>query len=360
MRVIDVTAPTPPPAVVVEAAPAYELLLSFCASEVTAEHEAIAGPSDWTARLRALASPALRAEVAAFHAGYDRIWVRLLGLAYTSAPPKDVPALLAHLAALDPLELARMLWVEVTPNHERLVSAALFRRALTGDEAARQQVRDTLAPEAGEWRAALGSFLAREPGETKQRLLALLRRWYTEVFAPLEGEIVPILMRDAAAKRDLQRSLPYDRFIELSTNGIQYVTEPGVRQVVLIPSLVYRPWVLVAQYRDVKLIGHPVADENITTGDDVPPARLVMLYKALGDERRLHILKKLATETYTMQELADALGVAKSTMHHHLVALRVAGLVSVTSDADKRYTLRREAVPDAAALLQVYLTRASP
>jgi len=39
---------------------------------------------------------------------------------------------------------------------------------------------------------------------------------------------------------------------------------------------------------------------------------MVMLYKALGDERRLHVLKKLATDTYTMQELADMLGVAKS------------------------------------------------
>jgi len=84
------------------------------------------------------------------------------------------------------------------------------------------------------------------------------------------------------------------------------------------------------------------------------------LYKALSDERRLRVLKKLTMGSYTLQELADALGVAKSTMHHHVVTLRIAGLVSVSSDMDKRYTLRLETLPDASALLQVYLARASP
>lgn len=360
MRIIDVTSRSLPPTVVVEAAPAYELLLSLCACRDIEAHKEIAWPSNWSTRLRTLAPPDLLVEVAAFDAGYKEIWVHLLGLAYTSAPPKDVPALLAHIAALDPLDLTRMLWVESTPDHNKATTSDLFRRAMTGDRLAQQQVRDTLAPEDNDWHAALTIFLAREPEETKQRLLTVLRRWYDEVFSQLEQEIVPVLLRDAAAKRVLQRSLPYDRFIELTTNGVRYVPESGVRRVVLIPSLIHRPWILIAQYRDVKLIGHPVADENVIAGDDAPPERLVTLYKALGDERRLHVLKKLATDTYTLQELADALGVAKSTMHHHIVTLRVAGLVSVSSDADKRYSLRRETLPDASTLLQAYLARASP
>jgi biotin operon repressor len=311
-------------------------------------------------RLRALAPPDLLAAVAAFDAGYEKIWVRLLGLASTSSPPKDVPTLLAHIAALDPLDLTRMLWVETTPDHDQAAISDLFRRAMTGDRAAQQQVRDTLAPDDDAWHAALAIFLARGPEETKQQLLTLLRRWYDAVFARLEPEIVPVLMRDAEAKRVLQRSLPFDRFIEIATNGVRYVPEVGVRRIVLIPSLIYRPWILLARYRDVKLIGHPVADENVMAGDDAPPERLVTLYKALGDERRLHILKKLTTDTYTMQELGDMLGLAKSTIHHHIVTLRVAGLISVSSDADKRYSLRQETLPDASALLQAYLARASP
>jgi DNA-binding transcriptional ArsR family regulator len=359
MRVIDVTSRSAPPDVIVEAAPAYELLLSLCACRDSEAHREIAGPSDWSARLRALAPPDLMREVAAFDAGYEHFWVRLLGLAATSAPPKDAAALLAHIAALDPLDLTRMIWVESTPDHDQIATSDLFRRAMTGDRAAQRQVRDTLAPDDHDSHAALAIFLARGPEETKERLLAILRRWYDDVFSRLEPEIVPVLMRDAEAKRALQRSLPYDRFIEIATNGVRYAPEAGVRHVILIPSLIHRPWILIAQYRDVKLIGHPVADENVTAGDDAPPERLVTLYKALGDERRLHILKKLATDTYTMQELADMLGVAKSTIHHHIVTLRIAGLISVSSDADKRYSLRRETVPDASALLQAYLARAS-
>src|SRR5262249_7924122 len=144
-----------------------------------------------------------------------------------------------------------------------------------------------------EWRDALTVFLTRGPEETKERLLTILRRWYDEVFSHVEAEIVPVLMRDAAAKRIVQRSLPYDRFIERTTNGVRYVPEAGIRHVVLIPSLIYRPWIMISRYRDVKLIGHPVADENVAAGNEAPPERLVLLCKALGDERRLHILRKL-------------------------------------------------------------------
>ena len=360
MRIIDVTSRSAPPGVMVEAAAAYELLLSVCARQDTEMRQEIAGQTEWSARLRALASPDLLAEVAAFEAGYEKIWVRLLGLAYSSAPPKDVPALLAHLAALDPRDLTRMLWAEATPDHEQMATSEIFARAMTGDRAAQQQVHDMLAPDDSDWHAVLAVFLARGPEDTKRRLLTILRRWYEEVFSRLEPEIVPVLIRDAEAKRVLQRSLPYDRFIELTTNGVRYVPETDIRHVVLIPSLIYRPWTLIARYRDVKLIGHPVADENVIAGGDAPPERLVTLYKALGDERRLHILKKLMTDTYTMQELADMLGLAKSTIHHHIVTLRIAGLISVSSDADKRYSLRQDTLPDAAALLQAYLVRASP
>lgn len=53
-------------------------------------------------------------------------------------------------------------------------------------------------------------------------------------------------------------------------------------------------------------------------------------------------------------ELAEAFGVAKTTMHHHMIVLRSAGLVSV-GIGSKRYRLRSAAVPDVGALLSGYL-----
>lgn len=359
MRVIDARPRSASPEVAVEAAPAYELLLSFGACHDDAMHQPLSALPDWHARLRALASPGLLAQMAAFDAGCGKLWPQLFGLVHASAPPKDAAALLAHIAAFDPLDLARTIFLESAHDTRQMISDALFARAMRGDHDAQQRVRTTLAPHDDEWSAALAYHFVQGPEATKRQLLTVLHRWHDEVFAPLAPEIVPVLMRDAEAKRALQRSLPFDRFIEIATNGVRYVPETGVRTVILIPSLIYRPFVLVTQYRDIKFIAHPVADE-IITGDDAPPERLVTLYKALADERRLHALKKLATNMYTLQELADMLGVAKSTMHHHVVMLRVAGLISVSSDADKRYSLRRETLPDASALLQAYLGRASP
>lgn len=87
-----------------------------------------------------------------------------------------------------------------------------------------------------------------------------------------------------------------------------------------------------------------------------PPASL-NYYKALGDERRLRTLKKLSITDYSLQELADYLGLAKSTMHHHLAILRSAGLVRVRmkGNGDMHYSLRRDLIPDTAGLLQGYL-----
>jgi DNA-binding transcriptional ArsR family regulator len=53
-------------------------------------------------------------------------------------------------------------------------------------------------------------------------------------------------------------------------------------------------------------------------------------------------------------ELAEMFGVAKTTMHHHMIILRSAGLVSV-GVGQKRYRLRQEALPDVGGLLSGYL-----
>jgi DNA-binding transcriptional ArsR family regulator len=82
---------------------------------------------------------------------------------------------------------------------------------------------------------------------------------------------------------------------------------------------------------------------------------LVRLHKALGDEKRLRMLKVLAQGPATLQELADAVGLAKSSAHHHTVILRSAGLVRVTLEENSRYSLRREFIPEASAMLGTFL-----
>ena len=70
--------------------------------------------------------------------------------------------------------------------------------------------------------------------------------------------------------------------------------------------------------------------------------------------RRLRILKTLSSGSYTLQELADEFGVAKTTIHHHLIQLRSAGLVRMRM-SDKRFSLRRYAIDNLGELLNRYL-----
>jgi DNA-binding transcriptional ArsR family regulator len=82
-------------------------------------------------------------------------------------------------------------------------------------------------------------------------------------------------------------------------------------------------------------------------------AELVRIYKALGDARRLKLLKRLRDGPESLQ-LAQEIGLAKSTTHHHLALLRQAGFVLIR-EGDDTYRLRPDMRPEPGALLQQYL-----
>jgi DNA-binding transcriptional ArsR family regulator len=125
-----------------------------------------------------------------------------------------------------------------------------------------------------------------------------------------------------------------------------------------VPSFVNRPLVTYYEFGETLIIVYPVADESVSADADAPPLRLVRLSKALGDEKRLRILRALAEGEKTLMELADMFGVPKTSMHHHMIVLRSAGLISV-GVGSKRYRLRGDTVPDIGALLSGYLGAAS-
>ncbi|MGI8657708.1 MAG: ArsR/SmtB family transcription factor, partial [Candidatus Limnocylindria bacterium] len=192
----------------------------------------------------------------------------------------------------------------------------------------------------------------------KAELIDVLGAWAERVFKPEMVTIMPILERDAEAKRELLRELPADEFVTVATNGVEFAPRPGCDRVVMVPSFIGRPLVAHLEVGDVLMIVYPVADESVSAEVDTPPLRLVRLSKALGDEKRLRVLRTLAEGEKTLMELADLFGVAKTTMHHHMIILRSAGLVAV-GVGSKRYRLRHETVPDVGALLSGYLGAAT-
>jgi DNA-binding transcriptional ArsR family regulator len=339
----------------VEAGAAYECLLTLHVITCVGDYEAYTVGRAWFDAARAAAGPELLADIERFTAGSDTVWDRLLGLTSTVPAPHDVSALLAHLEATDAREIRLHLLGYYDRSCRHTTPAETILRAAEGDdEAQRTYLKAASLSNDIPWRSALRHLLEQDAAAMKMQLLAILSRWYALVFRRQEDEVMPALVADAKAKSALAKQMSLQRLILLATQDYEYVLEPGVQRVILIPTAIMRPWTVLASLPDTRLICYPLASEDGKRHGDAPPDQLVQLYKALGDERRLHILKKLATESYTLQELSDLFGIGKTTMLHHLVVLRGAGLIEVR-EPGKHYRLRAEMLPRAAEQLRAYL-----
>jgi DNA-binding transcriptional ArsR family regulator len=335
----DLTLGDPLAAVEAQAAGAYELLI---------ELSALPGEG---------ASAGLGAALGRVGDGSGEVWLHLLGLATEAPAPRDAAALLAHLEATDPLEVRRQLLGVDVPAWRRLVGPEVIEAAAAGDRAAQAWLLEHPRYYGGAARQALAVLLPLGPAETSRRLLEVLGRWHQESFGAREAGLVEVLAADAQATTELAATVPPARLIELVCGGFAYEPEPECPRVLLVPHLAARPWLLLCQHRDTRIICHPArhqsTDERAATAEG-----LLRLGRALGDEQRQRILAALAGGAQLeLDELAGVVGLSRSTVHHHLALLRGAGLVWLAGNARRyRYGLRREAVAEATALLASLLT----
>lgn len=342
------------PGISIEVSPAYELLESLVAMIDDNAPDTYDVGADWMAEMQERAGPELMARVRRISGSYADSFIHLMGLAYETPAPRDIPTFLDHLRQTDADEI-RLHVVQFYERETRRATAPnVIRDAVRGDENAKDEFLRTSHPEWEAWTQYLRYVLDADAEEFKAELIGVLEEWAERVFKPEALTIMPILERDADAKRDLLHELPLDRFVEVATNGVEFAPRPGCDRVVMTPSFIGRPLVAHLEIGEVLLIVYPVADESVSAEIDTPPLRLVRLSKALGDEKRLRVLRALADDEKTLMELADLFGVPKTTMHHHMIILRSAGLVSV-GVGSKRYRLRHETVPDVGALLSGYL-----
>jgi DNA-binding transcriptional ArsR family regulator len=255
------------------------------------------------------------------------LWLHLLGVALEH--PDDV---VAGVRALDGVELRRHLVGVHVPAWQTVVG----REALEATAAGDPRLLDHDRYYAGEARDSLELLLPLSPAQTKRRVLEVLTRYEDVVF---DRAAVAELERDAEAKRRL--AVPRDELIEIATGGYHYEPEPELGRVALVPHLAARPWLLLCQHKRTRIICYPVPEEEGLEG------RALLLGRALGDEGRVAMLRRLAAGDATLAELAEAAGLAKSTAHHHLAHLRAAGLVTMHGNARAYwFTLRAEGLAD--------------
>ncbi len=272
---------------------------------------------------------------------------------YTTPKPRTAAAFLEHLAATDPIEIRLHLLGYYLRGHH-VTEPATIRRAAEGDAAAiAELLAATTEYAAPEKCADLEHAVRSDPAESKRRLLDLLTGWSEHVL-PLMAPADPTLAeRDAEAKRELVQSTPPEQVVERLAPGIQWAPGPEIDRVVLFAAYSPRPWVYMSEYKRVKIFCYPITldREPAAPGD---PAELVRIYKALGDESRLKLLKRLQEGPISLADAAQEVGLAKSTTHHHLAILRQAGFVLIR-EGDDTYKLRSDLRPEPGALLRQYL-----
>jgi len=261
------------------------------------------------------------------------LWLHLLGLALESDD------LVGRVEALRPLELRRHLVGVFVPSWRQLVGADALERAARGDATAAKRLLAHPRYYAGHARASLREILPLSARATKARILAELRA------APIPDTAT--LDADAAAKRALAEEADPVDVVDAACGGYRYEPEPDTDRVVLVPHLGAGRAVLLCQHRRTRIICYPAAVDEPAERD-----RLLLVGRALGDPKRVALLERLRGGEASLDELAAAIGLARSTTHHHLAQLRAARLITFRGNAGGYfYVLDREAFGAAAAVL---------
>ena len=325
------------PAVAVDHGLAYEALIGlalFIGGEADSTYEM---GEAWLKALRRKGSPQLRSAGRELMGREGYGVVGLTGLVHAAGGKRTVAELVARLRK-DRSDETRRALLHCEPQDADAI--------LRGEPAATKKFLDHLPQHARD----LGRRVIATDGRALATDLAdLLELWNREIFAELGPTLEADLDASALAASRLSRQLPPDRFIVRMTRGVEYRPEPWIDTVVLVPSVLNRPWVDITEYKGTKFFLYPASAGTVS-----PDVELVEVYKALGDETRLRILRLMSEGVGSLTELAEKLGLAKSTIHGHLVILRMAGLTrSVVGGEGKGYVLNDR--PDLNSLLDAYL-----
>jgi DNA-binding transcriptional ArsR family regulator len=300
--------------------------------------------TDWAARVKENGGDELAAAVA----GAAEFSGAVETLLMWQSPVKEaVDPALDWLAGLTPGDIYGRL-MPYLPHDERLVAAAA-------------------ATEKGEPRPASAGTAARKSsllgdiGNVVARWdegVRLLRVWNKVYFRSIDPCILDGLAADAASRRELVSKTPAEDLIEDATFGVRLDPTGAQVHVVLIPQYHFRPWNMYDVAHDLVFYRYPV--DALPAEPGMPSPALLRVAHALSDASRLRIVRFLAGGTRSFTEIVKFSSLAKSTVHHHMMALRAAGLVRTHvpypySGGPDRYSLRPEAPDMMGASLSRYL-----
>lgn len=210
---------------------------------------------------------------------------------------------------------------------------------------------------AGDLYAALEPFLPEGgpplPPLTRLRdtWTELLGGWRRQYFDRVDPAVLEGLAAEAQDRTRAAAGKDPAGVVDAATGGLHIEEWSGLERVVLVPQSHLRPFNSYDVWRTVVLVLYP-AREPGAAGE--PPDRLLRLTRALADASRLKILRGLTRSPRSLAEIARRSRLGKSTVYHHLVILRAAGLVAFSLQGG-RYSLRTAPLDELPALVRSFL-----
>ncbi len=170
-----------------------------------------------------------------------------------------------------------------------------------------------------------GSEIPKDLGGARDKLVQVLGTWDERYFRTVDPAILEGLAAEAAARRaELPPESPED-YVEQVTRGVYVERGKDVQVVVLTPQYHSRPFTVYDSFKGLVVLDY--AAEAVVPGPGSPSPALTRMARALSDESRLRILRFLGEGEGTFTDIVKFTGLAKSTVHHHMMMLRAAGLV---------------------------------
>jgi DNA-binding transcriptional ArsR family regulator len=194
-------------------------------------------------------------------------------------------------------------------------------------------------------------FTIEEASRIKSNYSPLLRLWYEQYFRYVESKILPLLIEDASEKKMLESKMDPVSLIEYASGGVVFEEIRDLKTIVLLPTVHNRPINTYCFYKTMVIVQYPV--DVPLEDEDEPPMVLLRMTKALSDPTRLRLLRYLAHEPKSLWEMQSDLDQSREMLMHHLMILRVAGLLRIhlRGEQDERFSIR----PDGASELQMFL-----
>ena len=337
------------------AGPAFELIAELAAFTSGPARASLDAGKAWIREVRRAAGADLIERVERYTIG---IYAELITVALEVAPPRGIDALIAGVEELEPGAFRLRLLGADSPLNRTMVSDGAFERAVDGDAEGRAEVSAAMGVDRAA-RRAVDRVLRTEPDALKAELLAILHDWAGRVFPRLATDALAAIERDRLAKDRLLAEKPGQGVLTAATNGVTFTPSPWVTGIVIVPTVALRPFIVPTELRHTAVFVCSVADEALDVDPLAPPRRLVKTAAALGDELRLRMLRVLQGEELSASEIAERIGVERTSLHHHLGILRSAGLLTIRDEGERgwRYALREDAIAGLGLEVESFLRR---